>query len=312
MCERIYAPQEYKYDNGDCGIYQIKNIENGKLYIGSTKNIRKRHIQHFSDLRTNRHHCIYLQRAFNIHGEDKFKFEIIEYCDPSERLILEQYWIDFFLAQGIIYNVNKEATGPSPRYGKDNFRAHAVVCLETKEMFGSISEVCQTYSFIKTTSITKVCTQKKGSAGGYHFLYLEDYEHTSEEELNKIQQVIPPIPVVCLETKEVFANVTEAQNTLNIRKGNICLCCQRKRWSAGGLHFLYERDYINSSEEEINNILHYKYIPTSDKVYCFEYDKTYQSLAQAMLETGAERHQIADVCKGKRKQTSNGLHFQYA
>lgn len=143
------------------------------------------------------------------------------------------------------------------------------------------------------------------------FLYLEDYEHTSEEELNKIQQVVPPIPVVCLETKEVFANVTEAQNTLNIRKGNICLCCQRKRWSASGLHFLYERDYINSSEEEINNILHYKYIPTSDKVYCLEYDKTYQSLAQAMSETGAERHQIADVCKGKRKQTSNGLHFQY-
>jgi predicted GIY-YIG superfamily endonuclease len=34
-----------------CGIYRIRNLVNGKFYIGSSKDIRERYLHHTSDLR---------------------------------------------------------------------------------------------------------------------------------------------------------------------------------------------------------------------------------------------------------------------
>ncbi len=59
------------------GIYRIVNVINNKSYIGSSKNIIRRWYFHKSALKNNRHHCIYLQRSWNKHGKDSFKFEII-------------------------------------------------------------------------------------------------------------------------------------------------------------------------------------------------------------------------------------------
>lgn len=60
------------------GIYQIVNVINKKTYIGSSKNIIRRWYIHKSALKNNRHHCTYLQRSWNKHGKDAFKFEIIK------------------------------------------------------------------------------------------------------------------------------------------------------------------------------------------------------------------------------------------
>jgi len=77
------------------GIYRIINIINGKIYIGSSINVRKRKNLHFSRLRKNTHECKHLQSAFNKYGEENFKFEIIEYVKDKNKLIeREQYWID--------------------------------------------------------------------------------------------------------------------------------------------------------------------------------------------------------------------------
>ena len=77
------------------GVYKIINIINGKIYIGSSVNVRKRKNLHFSRLRKNTHECKHLQSAFNKYGEEKFKFEIIEYIKDKNKIIeREQYWID--------------------------------------------------------------------------------------------------------------------------------------------------------------------------------------------------------------------------
>ncbi|MCB0128727.1 MAG: GIY-YIG nuclease family protein, partial [Caldilineaceae bacterium] len=47
-----------------CGIYKIVNRTNNQYYLGSSVNIEKRYTQHISDLRGNRHHSLYLQRAY--------------------------------------------------------------------------------------------------------------------------------------------------------------------------------------------------------------------------------------------------------
>lgn len=58
-------------------VYQIKNILNGFVYIGSTKNFHKRMKTHLRQLKNNNHHSFYLQDAFNEFGESNFIFEII-------------------------------------------------------------------------------------------------------------------------------------------------------------------------------------------------------------------------------------------
>ena len=81
------------------GIYQIRNVINGKVYIGSTiRNFKVRWKEHRSELRSNRHHSRHLQNAWNKYGESNFSFEIVEYVtnNITERVLLnkEQSYFD--------------------------------------------------------------------------------------------------------------------------------------------------------------------------------------------------------------------------
>lgn len=69
-----------------CGIYQIKNLVNGKVYIGSSVNIRARWAQHRSDLRKARHHSAALQRAWDKYGSAKFEFSVIELVEDIDTI----------------------------------------------------------------------------------------------------------------------------------------------------------------------------------------------------------------------------------
>ena len=43
----------------NCGIYEIINILNNKIYIGSSNNLKRRESQHFSNLKLNKHMMVY-------------------------------------------------------------------------------------------------------------------------------------------------------------------------------------------------------------------------------------------------------------
>lgn len=76
-------------------VYTIRNLINGHRYIGSAVDLRIRVNLHRSQLRRGIHHSRYLQRAWNLHGEDNFIFEAIEMVgDKCQLIIREQYYID--------------------------------------------------------------------------------------------------------------------------------------------------------------------------------------------------------------------------
>lgn len=80
--------------NNVCGVYKIVNLINGKIYIGSSKNLRHRLWGHRAQLRHNKHGNEHLQRAWNKYGEENFDYCILETCDEEHQYEREQYYID--------------------------------------------------------------------------------------------------------------------------------------------------------------------------------------------------------------------------
>lgn len=76
------------------GIYQIINKTNNHSYIGSAVDISGRWATHISSLKRNRHHSIYLQRAWNKYGEDAFEFIILEHCVKELLIFKEQFYLN--------------------------------------------------------------------------------------------------------------------------------------------------------------------------------------------------------------------------
>lgn len=86
------------------GIYRIKNLVNGHCYIGQSANLIVRRKSHFNLLKTHRHSCIHLQRAWDKYGKDNFIFEPILFCEPKELTYYEQTLVDLYKPQ---YNILK-------------------------------------------------------------------------------------------------------------------------------------------------------------------------------------------------------------
>ena len=78
------------------GIYSIKNTINGKIYIGSSKEVNERLSTHKRELLLNKHVNEHLQSAYNKYGEDAFKFEVVCECDELNLLEMEDYYIKEF------------------------------------------------------------------------------------------------------------------------------------------------------------------------------------------------------------------------
>lgn len=77
-------------DYTDAGyIYAITNTVNGKKYIGSTVNYKSRWHSHRSALRRGKHHSFILQKAWDKHGEQSFKFELLLICSKDTRIMYE-------------------------------------------------------------------------------------------------------------------------------------------------------------------------------------------------------------------------------
>ena len=76
------------------GIYQIRNLINNKVYIGSAANLKQRWYCHQSYLKRRRHNNVHLQRAWNKCGDDAFVFEVLITCHPSMCIWYEQQFLD--------------------------------------------------------------------------------------------------------------------------------------------------------------------------------------------------------------------------
>lgn len=85
------------------GIYQIINLINGKIYIGSAINLINRKSIHFIKLKRNIHENKYLQNSWNKYGKEYFEFNILENCEKENLIKREQYYLDILNPE---YNIS--------------------------------------------------------------------------------------------------------------------------------------------------------------------------------------------------------------
>ena len=79
-----------------CGIYQIENTANGKVYIGRAVDIAKRWGEHRYNLKNDQHANSHLQHAFDKYGKSAFKFAVIEECSKKDIVDRESFHIMSF------------------------------------------------------------------------------------------------------------------------------------------------------------------------------------------------------------------------
>lgn len=166
-------------------IYKIENLQNHKKYIGLTNNIARRRSRHFTDLRGNRHDNNFLQKEFNIYGQDNFSFSVefsgdISYEEISEK---EKEYIKKYDSYKNGYNQNKGGN-----FGPSNGGSH----LTQSDIFNICSalEFCSrpggVLSKMFEVSLTTISRIKHKEN---HIQWIEEYEKLSLKERKNIYDI---------------------------------------------------------------------------------------------------------------------------
>lgn len=124
-------------------IYKIVNKENGNFYIGSTIEPQKREKRHFGDLKKNKHHCLFLQRAYNKYGASSFEFlpKEVKVNNEKELRLLEERYIAYCWDSGKLYNTSKMGSGGDLiSYHPKNKEFRALQSKLTKERYANLSD----------------------------------------------------------------------------------------------------------------------------------------------------------------------------
>ncbi len=99
----------------NCGIYKIPNKIDGKMYVGSSKNLKRRGNNHLKSLENNEHHNIFLQRAYNKYGKENFSFEVILICEEKDLITYEDSIIKLYQTNDKAFGYNLRKVAESNR-----------------------------------------------------------------------------------------------------------------------------------------------------------------------------------------------------
>lgn len=95
--------REYKETPRPMGVYQIRNTSNGKVLVGSSKDLQSIFNRHRAALRMGSHQNRELQKDWGEFGPEAFEFEVLDTLTPPERpdynpsddlKALEGLWLD--------------------------------------------------------------------------------------------------------------------------------------------------------------------------------------------------------------------------
>jgi group I intron endonuclease len=196
------------------GIYIIKNVINGKFYLGSSINLSKRKRTHFRDLKNNKHHCIYLQRAYNKYGKENFEFIILFNCSKEYCLEFEEYFIKSLSPK---YNTSKVANCPM------GGRKHS---LDTIEKFKnrSVKSGKEHYLYGKSPESSIIEKMRKARIGTKQTVETKTKMSETAKRINSISRIDRTKQRKKLIDNDgiIYDSLVDAANINNISVATIC------------------------------------------------------------------------------------------
>ena len=163
-------------------IYKIENLKNHKVYIGLTNNIARRRARHFTDLRRNVHDNHFLQKEYNIYGEDNFSFSIEFEGDITEQEIgdKEKEFIKKYDSYKNGYNQNEGGNFGASNGGSTLTQSDIFNILAALEFMSRPGQILADMFEVSRTTISRI---KKGVN---HNQYKDEYEKLSLDERKAI------------------------------------------------------------------------------------------------------------------------------
>lgn len=182
------------------GIYEIRNLKNNKVYVGSATNLKNRLTTHKRLLLTNNHFNTHLQSSFNKNGIEFFEFKIIEECSIDDLLKREDFWIEKYQATNKSFGYNKR--------------------LKAENNLG-----------IKFSDETK---RKLSKSHLGHKRSVETTKLIAESHYIKVCQLDKDCNVI-----HTFDSIVKAEQETKIYRQSISSCCRKVLKSAGGFYWCY-------------------------------------------------------------------------
>ena len=222
-----------------CGIYKITNRENGKIYIGQSKDIFNRWKAHISR-RNNPHNNSAIESALGKYGIENFELDILELCEEKDLNEAELKWIqqyNSYAPNG--YNI---AIGGQNFTNQEQLKEISCYDLDTYQLittYPSIREAARITHFDRQR-LSECCNNKEDTCtcGGMYWAFGHALEITPRipqggtSTKKKVYQYD-------LNTKQLIgeyesqADAARALGDINYNK-NISSACRGKRHYAYG------------------------------------------------------------------------------
>lgn len=219
-------------------IYMYTNLINGKKYVGKAKDFNKRCKEHFRD------DGQLIDKKINEYGIKNFKVEIlIENVQDNDKL---NEYEKFFIKRKRSHV--SYGTGYNRTWGGDGGDVIGGMTDEQRKEYGRKLSEAKKGKQKSEEHKRKLSESHKGEKNPM-------YGRPHTEESKRKQSEAHKVKIVCLETKQVFDSIKQAQEWLG--KGNIKKHLRGRNKSAGKhpitkqpLHWMYYDEYLKQQNSD--------------------------------------------------------------
>lgn len=255
-----------KYVKGKSGIYLWTNKLNGKKYVGSSVDLRRRLLEYYNVNRILNEKGMPISVALLKYGYTNFSLTILEICDKDSLMSREKHFFEVYSPE---YNILKTPGSPSRGSGWkhseatiENMRIAASKKLESLEFLTKLSKSQPSGIEVEVTDLETNTTttyhairaaaralgidkryiehyiylkQNKPVLGRYTFKLNSDEESTNSIRLptgvEKVQKTSMKVEVTNVDTKEVivYSSIGAVAKVLGYRQPSISLYLKENR-----------------------------------------------------------------------------------
>jgi len=252
-----------KYIKGKAGIYMWTNKLNGKNYVGSSVDLRRRLLEYYNVNRLLNEGTMPINVALLKYGYHNFSFTVLEVCDKDSLMSREKHFFEVYSPE---YNILKTPGNPSRGSGWrhseatiENMRIAASKTFKSSEFLTKLSKGQDSGIEVEVTDL------KTNTTTTYHAIraaaraldidkrYIEHYVYLNQDKpvlgrytfkLNltsddkstnlihdKIQKTSLKVEVTNVDTTEVtvYSSINLAAKTLGYRQASISLYLKENR-----------------------------------------------------------------------------------